>query len=42
LEISVDGKLPLIEAHDIAETIHDDIEKKFSQVKHIMIHLNPC
>ena len=42
LEISVDGKLPLIEAHEIAETIHDDIEENFSQVKHVMIHLNPC
>lgn len=42
LEISVDGNLPLIEAHDIAETIHDDIEKNFPSVKHIMIHLNPC
>ena len=42
LEISVDGKLPLIEAHEIAETIHDDIEKNFPSVKHIMIHLNPC
>lgn len=42
LEISVDGQLPLIEAHEIAETIHDDIEKNFPSVKHIMIHLNPC
>jgi cation diffusion facilitator family transporter len=42
LEVSVDGKLPLIEAHEIAENIHDDIEKNFSQVKHVMIHLNPC
>lgn len=42
LEISVNGQLPLIEAHEIAENLHDDIEKNFSQVKHIMIHLNPC
>ena len=42
LEISVDGNLPLIEAHEIAENLHDDIEKTFPQVKHIMIHLNPC
>ncbi len=42
LEISVDGQLPLIEAHEIAENLHDDIEKNFPSVKHIMIHLNPC
>lgn len=42
LEISVDGKLTLRDAHEIAENLHNDIEKTFSQVKHIMIHLNPC
>jgi cation diffusion facilitator family transporter len=42
LEISVDGELSLIDAHEIAEKLHDDIENTFSQVKHIMIHLNPC
>ena len=42
LEISVDGQLSLIDAHEIAEKIHDDIEENFSQVKHVMIHLNPC
>ena len=42
LEISVNGQLPLIEAHEIAEKLHDDIEKNFPSVKHIMIHLNPC
>lgn len=41
LEISVDGQLSLIDAHEIAEKIHDDIEENFSQVKHVMIHLNP-
>lgn len=42
LEISVDGKLSLLDAHEIAENLHDDIENTFSQVKHITIHLNPC
>ena len=42
LEISVDGNLTLRDAHEIAENLHNDIEKTFSQVKHIMIHLNPC
>ena len=41
MEISVDGSLPLNEAHAIAEQVHDDIEKQFPKVKHIMIHENP-
>ncbi len=42
LEISVDGKLSLTEAHTIAEAVHDDIEAAFPKVKHIMIHVNPA
>ena len=42
LEVSVDGRLPLVEAHAIAQEIHDDIELTFPEVKHIMIHLNPA
>ena len=42
MEISVDGQLPLVEAHAIAESIHDEIEKTFRMVKHIMIHVNPA
>ena len=42
MEISVDGQLPLVEAHAIAEQIHDDIESAFPKVKHIMIHVNPA
>ena len=42
LEIAVDGSLPLNQAHDIAETVHDDVERAFPQVKHIMIHVNPA
>ncbi len=41
LEISVDGYLPLIEAHEIAKNVHDDLETHFKKVKHIMIHVNP-
>lgn len=41
MEISVDGALPLRDAHEIAEQVHRDIEKEFPQVKHIMIHVNP-
>ncbi len=41
MEISVDENMPLRKAHDVAEEVHDDIEKAFPQVKHIMIHVNP-
>ena len=40
-EIAVDGDMPLHEAHDIAEKVHDGVEKSFENVKHIMIHVNP-
>lgn len=42
LAIQVDGSLPLWEAHAIAERIHDSVEERFSDVKHITIHLNPA
>lgn len=42
LEISVDGSLPLRQAHAIAERVHDDVEKAFPRIKHIMIHVNPA
>ena len=41
VEIAVDGALSLKEAHGIAEDVHDRIEKNFSKVKHIMVHVNP-
>ena len=41
LEISVQGQLPLVKAHAIAEQVHNDVEQAFSKVKHIMIHVNP-
>ena len=41
IEISVDAKLSLIKAHNIAEKIHNKLENKFSEIKHIMIHVNP-
>lgn len=41
VEIAVDGSLSLREAHGIAEDVHDRIEKNFSKVKHIMVHVNP-
>lgn len=41
LELGVDGDMKLKEAHDIAEEVHDLIEKNFTDVKHVMVHLNP-
>lgn len=42
LEISVDGKLPLFAAHEIAERVHNRVEEAFPAVKHVMIHVNPA
>ena len=42
IEIRVDGKLTLWEAHAIAESVHDSVETEFSKVKHIKVHVNPC
>lgn len=41
IEISADAKETLEEAHSIAEKVHDAIEKNFTKVKHIMVHVNP-
>ncbi|MCI9440215.1 MAG: cation transporter [Ruminococcus sp.] len=41
LEIAADGHLSLNESHEIAENVHDEIEKAFPLIKHIMIHVNP-
>jgi cation diffusion facilitator family transporter len=42
LEIAVDGNIKLVEAHDIAENVHNNVEKEFPNVKHVMIHVNPA
>lgn len=41
VEISVDGQKTLLEAHEIAQSIHDMIEEQIPNVKHCMIHENP-
>lgn len=41
VEILVDGSKSLLEAHAIAENVHDAIEQKFPNVKHCMVHVNP-
>ena len=42
VEIQANAQLPLVEAHRIAEQVHDDIENNFPQVKHCMVHVNPA
>lgn len=42
LEIAVSASYTLEKAHDIAEQVHEDIEKNFPKVKHVMIHVNPA
>ena len=41
IEIVAKGDKTLREAHEIAESVHDSIEKNFPKVKHIMVHVNP-
>lgn len=40
IEIAVDGSYTLKKSHEIAEKVHEDIEKNFQKVKHIMVHVN--
>ena len=42
LEISVDGNKSLREAHEVAERVHQNVERQFPDIKHIMIHVNPA
>lgn len=42
LEIQLDENYTLKKAHDIAEEVHEHIEKNFPKVKHIMVHVNPA
>lgn len=42
LEISMDGSETLSQSHETAERIHDQLESRFTDVKHIMIHVNPA
>ncbi|MGN0687768.1 MAG: cation diffusion facilitator family transporter [Oscillospiraceae bacterium] len=42
IEIQADAMCTLLEAHNIAEAVHDEIEQNFPKVKHIMVHVNPA
>ena len=41
LEIEVDRDLTVGEGHDIAEHVHDVLEREYSSIKHVMVHVNP-
>ncbi|MDR0326313.1 MAG: cation diffusion facilitator family transporter [Oscillospiraceae bacterium] len=41
IEIVVDGALSLQEAHGVAEEVHSEIERRFTRVKHCMVHVHP-
>lgn len=41
VEIAAAPDLTLMEAHGIAEEVHDTIEAGFGEVKHCMVHVNP-
>lgn len=41
-EIAVDGELTLTNAHEIADRVHDAVEARYPDIKHIMIHENPA
>ena len=41
LEIRMDGALSLEQTHAVAERLHDALEERFPQIKHVMIHVNP-
>ena len=41
IEIAADKTLSLENAHEIAQRVHDAVEKNFPLVKHCMVHVNP-
>ena len=41
VEIRVNASIILGDAHDIAQLVHDAIEREFPKVKHCMVHVNP-
>ena len=41
VEISAADDLTLLQSHQIAENVHKAIEKRFPDVKHCMVHINP-
>lgn len=41
LEIAAQNDISLVQAHEIAERVHNSVEQQFPNVKHVMIHVNP-
>lgn len=41
IDITVDGSITVKEGHDIAQIVHDLVEKKIDDVKHCMVHVEP-
>lgn len=41
VEIAVDSRLSLHDAHEISMAVHQNIENMFEDVKHCMVHVNP-
>ncbi len=42
LEIGADAGLSLPQAHEIAQQVHDAVERDFTKAKHCMVHVNPA
>lgn len=42
VEVSMNGKLTLEEAHSYAQAVHDTLEESFPEIKHVMVHMNPA
>lgn len=42
VEIAVDGQKLLVDAHQVAHSVHNRIEEEYPQVKHCMVHVNPA
>ncbi len=42
VEIAVSPFLSVIDAHTIAERIHEGLEEAFPEIKHCMVHVNPA
>lgn len=41
IEIAVEGSISVKEGHSIAKKVHDQIEDKYEDIKHCMIHVDP-
>ena len=42
LEIAVQRDISLVDAHAIAESVHESLEHRYPNVKHVMVHVNPA